>query len=81
MHRHDGSDNDGGTNADGLEPDAIRTIAHLAGIELSNERVSALVPQVEAHLQLMKSVIIIDARATEPALELRLREGIGITHD
>jgi Asp-tRNA(Asn)/Glu-tRNA(Gln) amidotransferase C subunit len=56
----------------GISAEAIRSIAAIAGISLSNERAEALRPQLEAHIGLLRVISALDPKMTEPAGELHL---------
>lgn len=55
-----------------ISPDAVQSLARMAGIELSRERVKALMPQIATYLAIMHVVDEMDAQSAEPALEFHL---------
>lgn len=57
-----------------VSAEQVRILAAAAGVELGDERATALVPQAEPHLGLMRTVDAIDHRGAEPAGEFRLDE-------
>ncbi len=63
-----------GGGAGAVSAEQVRILAAAAGVELSDERARALVPQAEPHLALMGAVDAIDHRGVEPAAEFRLDE-------
>ena len=67
-------DESGGSGAT-VSAEQVRILAAAAGVELSDERARALVPQADQHLALMRAVDAIDHRGLEPAAEFRLDEG------
>lgn len=69
----------GGT-APAVSAEQVRILAAVAGVELGDERATALVPQAEPHLRLMRAVDAIDHRGAEPAGEFRLDEGRRLTN-
>lgn len=56
-----------------LSKDAVRSLSRMVGIELSEERIKALMPQLESHMALMQVIEGLDAAGAEPAVELHLR--------
>jgi len=55
-----------------IPPDAVQSLARMAGIELSGERVKALMPQIAAYLAIIHVVDEMNAQSVEPALEFHL---------
>lgn len=58
--------------AEVLQAATLRSLARMVGVELTDERIDALLPQAESHLALMQIVAALDPRSAEPAAELRL---------
>lgn len=50
----------------------LQSLAALVGLELDEERATALLPQAEQHVALLRAIDEQAARATEPAAEFRL---------
>jgi hypothetical protein len=60
-------------HADCMTPGEIGSVLRLIGLTLSDERVSAMAPQMESQLEVLRMVDRLDAEGAEPAMELRLR--------
>jgi hypothetical protein len=54
-----------------IDPELLRRLAALAGVDLSHERADALVSQAEPHFALLRALTTEDP-TTEPAAEFRL---------
>lgn len=72
MNAHDDSAEPARSTSGRLPKDAVRSLARMVGIELSEERIRALMPQLESHMALMQSINGLDAAGAEPAVELHL---------
>lgn len=60
------------STSDRLTTDAVRSLAGMVGLELSEERISALMPQLESHMALIHAIDGLNATGAEPAVELHL---------
>jgi hypothetical protein len=63
-----------------LDPHQIQLLARLVGVEIDDKQATTLVPQVEPHFALMRSLDGFDARGAEPAGEFRLAPEERDTH-
>lgn len=72
MNAHDDSAEPARSTSDRLPTDAIRSLARMVSLELSEERISALMPQLESLMALIHAVDGLNAGGAEPAVELHL---------
>jgi hypothetical protein len=55
-----------------IDPDALRGMAAVVGINLAGDRATTLAPQAEQHFAQFRELNSIADASTEPAAELRL---------
>lgn len=72
MNAHDDSAEPARSISGRLPTDDVRSLARMVGLELSEERISALLPQLESHMALIHAIDGLNAEGAEPAVELRL---------
>ena len=61
--------------------DQVRSLAAVAGVDLSDERAAILVSQAVQHFVLLRNVSSFDSLGAEPAAEFRLDARLSTNHD